>query len=69
MLDSKTIGYVAGHVNGKITMIVDRGFTNERVIESVIGTGMGILGGCIENSNEVKDALTFFSDSEIERIG
>ncbi|MEM3192785.1 MAG: hypothetical protein QW292_12045 [Candidatus Parvarchaeota archaeon] len=34
---------------------------HKKVIESAIGTGMNLLGGCIENSNEVKDALTLYT--------
>ncbi len=67
--DSRTLGYISTHVEGKMTMILDRAFMHEKVIEKATGSGINVLGGCMENSKEVRSALTLYPDHEIERTG
>ena len=67
--DSRTLEYITSRVEGKMTMILDRAFMNKKVVEKATGSGINVLGGCMENSKEIRDALTLYPDHEIERTG
>jgi hypothetical protein len=52
-----------------VTLIVDRAFLSKETAKRTREIGFKILGGCRDNSNDVKAALRKFSDEEIERPG
>ena len=67
--NAKTFRYVASKLQGRLTAVMDRGFMNKYAVAIASEAGIDVLGGCIENSNEVKDALMKWRDDEIERPG
>ncbi len=53
----------------KVTLVVDRAFLSKETVRHANDAGFKVLGGCRDNSNDVKAALRKFSDEEIERPG
>ena len=50
----------------KITLILDRGIMNAKSTKFALNAGFHVLGGCNENSNDVKAAIRQWKDDSIE---
>ena len=63
--DGMADGLKAWRMN-KITLVLDRGIMNAKSAKCARGAGFHVLGGCNENSNDVKEAVRKWKDDDFE---